>query len=83
MDIAIGELLTIEEKKYITLEVLTHKGNNYAFVNKVTDEDECTDEFYIFEILEDGIRIVIEDKLKNELMTKFQNLLEKDIKELL
>lgn len=78
-----GDLLTIEGKKYITLETLTYENNNYAFVNEMTEDEEATEDFYIFKIFDDGIRIVVEETLKNTLLPKFQELLEKDIKELL
>lgn len=84
MEISIGDLLTVENEKYITLEVLTHEGNNYAFVNKVEEnEEECTDEYYIFKIMEDGIRIVIESDLMQVLIPKFEKLLKQDIMNLL
>ena len=73
MDIAIGDLLTVEGKKYITLEKTTYENNKYLFVNEVTnDEEDVTENFYI-----------LKEDLKNTLISKFQQLLEKDIKELL
>lgn len=83
MDIVMGDLLTVEGKKYITLETLIYENNKYAFVNKVINEEEVSDEYYIFKIVDGGIRIVVEDKLKNILIPKFQELLKKDINELL
>ena len=50
MEIVVGDLITVEGVQYITLEKLTHEGNNYIFVNKVINEEELTDEFYIFKI---------------------------------
>ncbi|MBQ8681512.1 MAG: hypothetical protein IJ509_01190 [Bacilli bacterium] len=84
MDIAIGDLLTIEGKKYITLEKTTYENNEYLFVNEVTnDEEDVTEDFYILKVVDDKVRIIVEEELKNVLIPKFQQLLEKDIKELL
>lgn len=83
MDIVIGDLLTLEDGKYITLEKLTHENDEYIFVNKVIDEENVSDEFYIFKITGDNVIIVIEDNLKNILIPKFENLLKKDIDKLL
>ncbi len=83
MDIVIGDLLTLEDGKYITLEKLTHENDEYIFVNKVIDEENVSDEFYIFKITGDSVIIVIEDNLKNILIPKFENLLKKDIDKLL
>lgn len=79
MNIVVGDLLTIEGEKYITLEMVNYNGNEYAFVNKMTEAEEATDEFYIFEILDDSISIVTDDSLKDILILKFQDLLQKDI----
>lgn len=80
MEISNGDLLTIENEKYITLEVLTHEGNKYAFVNKMEEnEEECTDEYYIFKIMEDGIKIIIEQDLMEILIPKFEKILKQDI----
>ena len=83
MEIVIGDLLTVEGKQYITLEKLTHEGNEYLFVNKVINEEEVSNEFYIFKVVEDGIRIIVQDNLKQELIPKFQELLKKDLDELM
>lgn len=83
MTVIAGDLLTIEGEKYITLEVLNYGGVNYAFVNKMTNEEEATDEFYIFEVLDDGVKMIVEDDLKNVLIPKFQDMLQNDIKKLM
>lgn len=79
MDVAVGDLLTVEGKKYIVLEMLDYENNKYAFVNMMTDAEEATDEFYIFEVLESGINIVVDDGLREILLIKFQKLLQVDI----
>ena len=83
MEIVVGDLITVEGVQYITLEKLTYVGNNYIFVNKVLNEEEVSDEFYIFEEKQDGVRMVVEDELRNKLLPKIEELLKKDIKDLL
>lgn len=83
MEIVVGDLITVEGVQYITLEKLKHEGDNYIFVNKVINEEEVTEEFYIFKIVNNGIRIIVEDDLRNKLLPKFEELLKKDINELL
>lgn len=82
MDFVVGDLLTIEGEKYITLEELVYENNQYIFVNKVTSEEEITDDYYIFKIVDDGIKIVVEENLKNILIPKFQKKLEQDLRDL-
>ena len=82
-NVSVGDLLTIEGKKYITLELLNYENNDYLFVNEMTDEEEVTEDFYIFKLFYDGsIRIVTEERLKQVLIPKFQELLKNDIRDL-
>lgn len=83
MEIVFGDLLTVEGKKYMTLATLNHDGNKYAFVNKIIGEEEITNEYYIFKLLNDGIRVVLEEDLRNILIPKFQEILKQNINELL
>ena len=83
MEIVVGDLITVEGVQYITLEKLTYEGNNYIFVNKDLNEEEVSDEFYIFEEKQDGVRMVVEDELRNKLLPKIEELLKKNIKDLL
>lgn len=83
MDVVIGDLLTIEGKKYITLEVLDYEGSNYVFTNLMTDDEETTEDFYIFRVINNEVEMVLEEKLKNILIPKFQELLENDLKKII
>lgn len=84
MEFVVGDLLTVEGEKYITLEVLSYEGNNYAFVNKITSDEEITDEYYIFKALEDdNIKVVVEENLRNTLLEKFEELIKKDVQHIL
>lgn len=80
MSVNVGDLLTIENEKYITIEVLNYENKNYAFVNKSINED-ITNDFYIFEIFEDNsVRVVYEENLKDVLIPKFEEKLKENIK---
>lgn len=83
MDVVIGDLLTIVGKKYITLEVLDYEGSNYVFTNLMTDDEETTEDFYIFRVINNEVEMVLEEKLKNILISKFQELLENDLKKII
>ena len=83
MSVIKGDLLTIEGIKYITLETLSYEGNDYAFVNKVTVNEEITDEYYIFKVNGNNIVIVVDDNLRNILIPKFEELLRKDIQDII
>ena len=82
MNISVGDLLTFNEQKYMTLEVLNYENKQYAFVNKVTASEEVTDEFYIFEDLGGYIKIIDDDKLRKILLPMFEKMLVTDIEKI-
>ena len=79
------DLLTVEGEKYITLEVLNYEGKNYAFLNKLTEAEEVTKEYFIFEILGDGDEVLVLDDydLRTKLIPMFENLIKKDIEDII
>ena len=83
MDIKVADLLTVKNEKYIVLEMLSYEGSNYAFVNKMTGDENTTEDFYILNILNDNVVFVEDDNLKNVLIPMFQNLLKEDIAKLM
>lgn len=83
MSVEIADLITVEGVKYITLETMNYEGKDYAFVNKVTDDEEITNEYYIFEVVGDGVVIISDYNLRNTLIPKFEELLKKDIEKII
>lgn len=86
MKINIADLITIDDdEKYITLDVLEYEGVEYAFVNKLTSDEEPTDELYIFTVDEDEEDIVkiTDEELINKLLPKFQKRLEEQINKIM
>lgn len=83
MNIINGDLLTINNEKYLVLENLDYQNKKYALVNQVSKTEEITQDYYIFEIIGDSIIIVENDKLKNLLIPQFEELLKKDINKII
>lgn len=79
MDIVVGDLLTINGEKYITMDTVLYDGINYAFVNKMTIDEEPTKEFYTFQIINDGVKIVKDEKILNILLPMFSESVQKMI----
>ena len=82
MNINVEDLLTVSGQKYMTLEVLDYEGNRYAFVNKLTSNEEPTEEFYIFEDLGENVKLLMDDNLRKILLPKFEKMLVKDIEKI-
>ena len=83
MSVINGDLLSIGGERYIVLEVLSYNNKYYAFVNKISDAEEITEDFYVMEIINDEVMIVEDDNLRNLLIPKFEELLKKDIQEII
>ena len=82
MNINVEDLLTVSGQKYMTLEVLDYESNRYAFVNKLTSNEEPTEEFYVFEDLGGTVKKVVDNKILNILLPKFEKMLVSDIKKI-
>lgn len=82
MNIVVGDLLTVGGHKYMTLGILSYENKQYAFVNKLTSEEDVTQDFYIFEDLGGSIKIVMDGNLKKILLPMFEKILMKEIEKI-
>ena len=69
--------------EYVTMSVIKENGKEYAFANKLNEEEESTNEYRIFTIIDDEITVVENNNLINKLLPIFQKEIEKDLKEIL
>lgn len=77
-----ADVLNVGGVKYITLESLMYKDGEYVFVNKVDNNEEITEDFYIMRVDGDSAKIVIDENLAGILLPKFQQLLRSDLEKL-
>lgn len=81
MNIVSGDLLIVNGEKFITLDVALYNDTSYAFVNKLTDTEESTNEFYTFQVLSNQISTVENKEILDKLLPQFsknvQNLINK------
>jgi hypothetical protein len=61
------DLITKGIKKYMTLDVIEYENKKYAFVNEVTNEEEVTQNYLIFEINGLETTTIIDVELLNKL----------------
>lgn len=78
-----ADLLEIDGEKYITLAVLSYEGANYAFTNKITENEEVTEDFYIFREYYNGYDKIVDENIINMLLPKFQKMVKEDLKKLM
>lgn len=75
MDIIKGDVLTLENEKYIVIETLNYQKNNYIFTDKLKN-NEISKEYNIFKVDGDYVEM-IEDNM--ELTEKFKELINEDL----
>lgn len=81
MKIVLGNLLTINNEKYIVLDSILLNGQSYVFVNKLTPDENSTKEFYVFKVIGNTINIVKNKNILDDILPLFsknvQNLIDK------
>jgi hypothetical protein len=77
------DLITKDNKKYITLDVIKYNNKKYAFVNEVTEEKETTENYFVFEANGLKTNTIIDIDLLNKLLPIFQKNLENEITNIL
>ena len=73
MKYEIGDILTISGVEYVVLDNILNEDKKYIFTNKIIENDELGKEFYTFEVFEDGVKQIKDDKLLEILLPIFQN----------
>lgn len=79
MDISIGEVLVVEDRKYIVLDKVSFNNKTYIFVNKLDSEENPTNDLYAYEVIDDEISMVMDKKILDFLLPKFEKNIEKMI----
>lgn len=80
MNIEIGDLLTIDDKKYLTLGKIVFMGNDYIFTNEIIN-DEPTKQYFIFKKTDDEVEEITDKKSLEILLPMFNKDLQKLLKE--
>lgn len=82
MELTSGVVMTLGDKKYIILETIIYENEKYAFTNEVKGEEELTEDYYIFKIMGEEVKIMRNEELLNTLLPKFQEKLKETIENL-
>ena len=79
MDVSVGEVLLVDDGKYIVLDRVLFNNKTYIFVNKLDSEENPTDDLYAYEVIDDEISMVMDKKIFVFLLPKFEKNIEKMI----
>lgn len=83
MDLTNGTIITVKEKRYIIIETLMHNNKTYVFTNEIKGEEELTEDYYIFQLINNNVNLITNEEEINILLDKFQEKLKKTIEEFL
>ena len=79
MDISVGEVFAVEDGKYIVLDKVSLNNKTYIFVNKLDSEENPTNDLYAYEVIDDEISMVMDKKILDFLLPKFEKNIEEMI----
>ena len=81
MDVKKGELLTLDDsKEYLVIDKILFEGKDYIFTNEMFGED-FGNQYHIFELDNDGLEEVLDQKKIELLMPVFNNGIKKALEE--
>ena len=72
-EIVVGDLLTIENTKYIVIDKIKYVDEDYIFVNEVTDKEENTSNYYVMELIGNNVKIIKDKELLEKLLPVFSD----------
>lgn len=83
MDLIKGDVISVNSNNYIVIETLNYNYDKYAFVNELNENDDIGDNYYIFKIENDSAIKLTDEEMINKLMTKFKDLINEDINDII
>ena len=69
--------------EYVVMSVIQDSSKEYAFANKFDKNNEPTEEYRVFTLVDDELEIVEDSDLINKLLPTFQKNIVEDLKEML
>ena len=83
MDLLNATVFTLKNKKYIIIETIAHSDKTYVFTNEIVNEEDLSEDYYIFEAINDKFNLITDKELINILLPEFQEKLKKTIEKFL
>jgi len=75
--VTIGDLITLDDGDYLVLDMQTYNGIEYAFTNKIAENEQPTKEFYTYEVEGDEVTLVDDEGMLNILLPMFSKNIQK------
>lgn len=79
MIITNGDVLTINNEKYLVVETARYEEKDYLFANKLLTNEEFSEEYFVMKKTDTGVLMVTDEKVLEVILPVFQNKIQKDI----
>ena len=73
-----GDVLTIGNAKYLIVETARYDDVDYLFTNKLSENEDLSENYFVMKKTENGVIIVNEQKLLDILLPIFTKKIQKD-----
>lgn len=83
MELKQKEMFVKDDKHYIIIVTTNYDGKEYAFANRLEEDDEASNEFNIFTKENDEVVYVNDHNLINQLMPIFQELVKNELEKIM
>ena len=77
MKYEVGDIIKVLGVEYVVLDEILYEENKYIFTNKIKENDELGKEFYTFEVYDNGVNQIKDDKLLEILLPVFHKNINK------
>ena len=74
-----GDVLTINNNKYLVLESARYEEVDYIFTNKLDKDENTSEEYFVMKKNNGGVLFVTDKKILDIILPVFSNKIQKDI----
>lgn len=74
-----GDVLTINNNKYLVLESARYEEVDYIFTNKLDQDENTTEEYFVMKKNNGGVLFVTDKKILDIILPVFSNKIQKEI----
>ena len=81
MNLENGVIMTIDTNRYIIIDTIVHDNTKYLFTNEIKGEENLTEDYYIFRVNGEKVKIVKDEELISKLLPIFKEKMKATIME--
>ena len=75
----LGDIFTLGENRFMVAETSTYMDVEYLLLNKLNNEEEPTNELFVYKVVEGGLLKVADQSILDIILPVFNNKIQRDI----